>query len=155
HLHSLFRILIRSVNIKSNNEGIASYERPAYFGVMHLHILFPPIVFASYLIDSLDLRWHVFHLARLDANDIFRIKIIDRLLPFASFAKLHQSHRNIFRTHISSIVLVYFAIETASSVYSFVQILLIDGMIFVARLFCSRMRLYHSKDVAARIFGIG
>src|SRR5437588_13116784 len=85
--------------------------------------------FAAYLIDASHLCGHAFHLARFDANDIFRIKIIDRLLPFASFAKLHQSHRNIFRTHISSIVLVYFAIETASSVYSFVQILLIDDMI--------------------------
>src|SRR5437763_13404839 len=102
---------------------------------MHLHILFPPIVFASYLIDSLDLRWHVFHLARLDTNDIFRIKIIDRPLPFASFAKLHQSHRNVFRTHISSIVLVYFprsataATEIAPSVYSVVQILFTDNII--------------------------
>src|SRR5437588_11059147 len=115
--------------MESNHEGIARYERPAYFGVMHLHVLFPPIVFAAYLIDASHLCGHAFHLARFDANDIFRIKIIDRLLPFASFAKLHQSHRNIFRTHISSIVLVYFAIETASSVYSFVQILLIDDMI--------------------------
>src|SRR5205085_6040003 len=67
--------------------------------------------FAAYLIDASHLCGHAFHLARFDANDIFRIKIIDRLLPFASFAKLHQSHRNIFRTHISSIVLILFPLQ--------------------------------------------
>src|SRR5438477_1710779 len=122
-------MLVSSVNIQPNHERIARYERSAYFGVMHLHVLFPPIVFATDLIDPSHFRRQASHLAWFDANDIFRIKIIDRLLPFASFAKLYQSHRNVFRTHISSIVLVYFAIETASSVYSFVQILLIDGMI--------------------------
>jgi hypothetical protein len=108
HLHSLFRILIRSVNIKSNHERITRYERPTYLGVMHFHVLFPPIVFASYLIDPSHHRRQAPDLAWFNANDILRINIIDRLLPFASFAKLYQSHRNVFRTHISSFFLVYF-----------------------------------------------
>jgi hypothetical protein len=108
HLHSLFRILIGSIDIKSNNEGIASYERTAYFGIVHLHVLFPPIVFTADLIDTSHFSRDVSHLAGFDANNVFRIKIIDRLFPLAPFAQLYQSHRNVFRTHISSIVLVFF-----------------------------------------------
>src|SRR5205807_6716315 len=75
---------------------------------MHLHVLFPPIGFTSYLIDPSHFRRHVFHRAWFNADDIFRVKIVDRLLPVFPLAKLYQFHRNVFRTHISSIVLVYF-----------------------------------------------
>src|SRR4029079_12239056 len=156
HLHSFFRILIGSVDIKSNYEGITCYKRTAHLGVMHLHVLFPPIGFTSYLIDPSHFRRHVFHRAGFNADDISRIKIVDRLLPVLPLAKLHQSHRNVFRTHISSIVLVYFRYRNsffslsvcANSAHRWHDPL-------SPELFCFRMWLYHSKDVASGIFSVG